>query len=198
MNFVRTKKAIEILGINYQTLHKLSNSGEIEVIRPKNSYRLYNINGFINKKLDNKIENINKRKICYCRVSTLGQKDDLKRQIDYMKNKYKDYETISDISSGLNFKRKGLTKIINYALNGEIEEIVVAYKDRLSRFGFELIEHIVKEKSNGKITVLNNKKDSPEEEIVKDLVQIINVFSARVNGLRKYKKEINDEINKKE
>jgi predicted site-specific integrase-resolvase len=61
------------------------------------------------------------------------------------------------------------------------------YKDRLARFGFELIETIIKEASNGKITIINQTDDSPEEELTKDLVSIINVFSAKLNGMRKYK-----------
>ena len=94
---------------------------------------------------------------------------------------------ITDIASGLNFNRPGLNKIIKMALNKEVDEIIVTYKDRLARFGFELLENILKESSNGKITVLNNNDDSPEEELTKDLVSIINVFSAKLNGMRKYK-----------
>jgi len=104
-----------------------------------------------------------------------------------MKTKYPNYEIIQDIASGLNFNRTGLNKIINMALNKELEEVVIMYKDRLARFGFELIEMIIKESSNGKITIINNSDDSPEEELTKDLVSIINVFSAKLNGLRKYK-----------
>ena len=103
---------------------------------------------------------------------------------------YPNHEIIKDIASGLNFKRKGLKKIIKLALDGELEEIVVAYKDRLCRFGFDLIKDLIEEYSYGKIIILNEKKMSPEEELTTDLVSIINVFSARLNGLRKYKKEI--------
>lgn len=156
---------------------------------------MYNVTKYINENTnkDEKHENNNdnnRRKICYCRVSTIGQKDDLDRQIKYMKKKYPEYEIIGEIGSGINFKRKKLQKIIKSAINGEIEEIVIAYKDRLARFGYDLIEMIVKEYSNGKITILNNVKMSPEGEITKDLLSIINVFSARINGLRKYKNKI--------
>ena len=78
---------------------------------------------------------------------------------------------------------------MDYAINGEIEEVVIAYKDRLCRFGYELIEYIITEYSNGKITILNDVNLSPDEEMTMDLVSIINVFSARINGLRKYKKK---------
>lgn len=83
--------------------------------------------------------------------------------------------------------RKKLQKIIDLAIEGKINEVVVAHRDRLSRFGFELIENLINKYSNGKIIVMNETKLSPEEEITKDLLSIINVFSARVNGLRKYK-----------
>ena len=104
-----------------------------------------------------------------------------------MKKKYPDYEIITDIGSGINFKRKGLQKIIKMAVNNELEELVIAYKDRLCRIGYDLIEYMIIEFSNGKIIIENEETLSPEEEVVKDLLQIITVFSARVNGLRSYK-----------
>lgn len=116
------------------------------------------------------------------------------RQIQYMKVNYPNYMIISEIASGLNFKRPKLTKIINWAIEGKINELIIAYKDRLARFGYELIENIIKTYSGGKITVINNKEMSPEEEITKDLVSIINVFSTRVNGLRKYKKIVQTNV----
>jgi len=120
-------------------------------------------------------------------VSSASQKDDLERQVAFMKNKYPNHEIMTDIGSGINFKRKNLIKIINLAINNHIEEIVIAYKDRLCRFGYELIEMIINEHSKGRITVLNNQDDSPQEELTKDLVSIINIFSAKLNGMRSYK-----------
>ena len=83
--------------------------------------------------------------------------------------------------------------IINMAIEGKIEELVVAHKDRLARFGFELIENMIETYSDGKIIVVDNKELSPEEEITRDLISIINVFSARVNGLKKYKNQIKND-----
>ena len=91
---------------------------------------------------------------------------------------------------GLNFKRKGLKTILEYAYRGEIEELVVAHKDRLCRFGFELVEYPITVFSKGKIVVLNNSQSSPHEELTEDLLAILTVFSARSNGLRKYKSSI--------
>lgn len=111
-----------------------------------------------------------------------------------MKEKYPEHEIITDVASGLNFNRVGLNKIIKLALNKELDEVVVAYKDRLARFGFELIEMVIKESSDARIIVLCNKDDSPQEELTKDLVSIINVFSAKLNGMRKYKNSANNSL----
>ena len=183
--FVAPKIATKILGVHHQTLYNYEKKGLIETIRTPGGKRLYNIKKYLGEHTE--IENKIKNKICYCRVSTNGQKDDLERQIDYMKKKYPDYEIITDIGSGINFKRKGLQKIIKMAVNNELEELVIAYKDRLCRIGYDLIEYIIIEFSNGKIIIENEETLSPEEEVVKDLLQIITVFSARVNGLRSYK-----------
>jgi len=105
-----------------------------------------------------------------------------------MKKKYPYHEIIQDIGSGLNMKRKGLQEIIRIAIEGNVKEVVIAYKDRLCSVapGCELIEFIIKEYSNGEIIILNKENLSPTEELTIDLVNIINVFSARINGLRKY------------
>lgn len=190
--YIKTKEACEILKIHKQTLYRWGELGKIEMKRTPGNDRLFNVDKFLyDNKFIEKEEKI-RRKICYCRVSTNGQKDDLERQVKYMKEKYPNYELIKDIGSGINYKRKGLIKIIDYAVKGEIDELVIAYKDRLCRIGYELIELLIEKYSNGKIIILNNIIESPNEEIVKDLVQIINVFSARINGLRKYGKSIQD------
>ena len=119
----------------------------------------------------------------------MGQKNDLKRQKEYMKDKYPEHEIIEDIGSGINFNRRGLRKIIDLAIDGEIEEVVVAYKDRLTRFGYDLTEDIINKYSGGIIVVENNKevKKKAKEELVEDVLQILNVYTAKMNGLRRYK-----------
>jgi len=112
-----------------------------------------------------------------------------------MKTKYPNHEIIKDIGSGLNYKRKGLLEIIESGIKGEIEEIVVAYKDRLTRFGYEMIEYVIEKFSNGKIKIENIEEEkTPQEEIVKDIMSIMNVYVAKINGLRKYKKIIKHKI----
>jgi len=182
--FIGGKAASMIIGVHQQTLYKYADEGTIETIRTPGGKRLYNIQGFLEKNTNAK----NRKKVCYCRVSTRNQKNDLERQIKYMKSKYPDYEIIRDIGSGINFKRKGLQRLIRYAINGDLEKLAIAHKDRLCRIGYELIEFILQTYSKTEIIIEEVKKESPEEEVVNDLLQIITVFGARVNGLRSYKK----------
>ena len=187
--FMGNKRTKEILGVSRMTLYKWEELGKIETIRTPGGQRLYNVGKFLAENSDdNEIKKTYKRyKICYCRVSSYNQKEDLKRQVDYMKEKYLGYKIVKDIGSGLNFKRKGLIRIIGYALNKEIEELVLAYKDRLCRFGYDLIKYIIEKHSNGKIITINNIDQTEVEEMTEDIVSIMNVFSAKMNGMRKYK-----------
>jgi len=190
--YISPKEAVKILGVHWLTLKNWESKGKIDCIRAPYGKRMYNVDKYL--KQHGKKENTTGRKICYCRVSTRNQADDLKRQIQYMKKEYPTYELISEIGSGLNFNRIKFRKIIDSIIKGEISEIIVAHRDRLTRFGFEFFEDLLRQYSNGKIIVVNNEKLSIDEEITQDLLSIINVFSARVNGLRKYKKQIKNDI----
>lgn len=201
LEFVGGKEASKILGVHQRTLYQWEEKGEIETIRTSGNKRLYNVKKYLASKvkannicnnlddLDNKNEKLN---ICYVRVSTQNQKDDLERQKLLMKTKYPNYIIIEDIGSGLNLNKRGINKIIHLGIKGKINELIVAYKDRLTRFGFELIEEIITKYSNGKIIILNKSEEiSQEEELVKDVMAIMNVYVAKMNGLRRYKnKEI--------
>ena len=129
------------------------------------------------------------RYVLYARVSGRGQFSELERQSANLQSRYPDGELISDIGSGLNFKRKGFKTILDRYLSGDKLCVVVAHKDRLARFGFELIRHIV-EYNSGSVVVLSDDKSSPENELVKDIIAITTVFSARIHGLRKYANQI--------
>jgi predicted site-specific integrase-resolvase len=188
-NFVTRKIVLETLNIHYNTLQNLVKRKEIEYVTIGRK-RSYNLNKYIR---DNNIQINKKENICYCRVSSKKQSEDLERQIEYMRNLYPNYRIISDIGSGLNFNRRGLIEIINMAINSKLENLIIAYKDRLARFGYELIEYIIKNYSNGKITIINKTEEStPLEEVSKDIISIMNIYVAKVNGMRKYKKPIND------
>lgn len=142
--------------------------------------------------------NGSKLNLSYIRVSSNSQKDDLERQRAFMLEKYPDHLLIEDIGSGVNFNKRGLRKIINLAIAGQVNELVIAYKDRLVRFGYDLVEDLIKEYSGGKIIIINQREDlEPEEELAGDVLQIMNVFVAKMNGLRKYRKKIentNEEV----
>jgi putative resolvase len=199
-----SKEASQLLGIHPRTLYLWEEKGIIETIRSSvRGKRFYNVGkyfadkGIVCEKVDKvikcssiaDIKKENKIKICYARVSSIGQKGDLERQKAVMKEKYPNYHLIEDIGSGINLTKKGLKMIIDFAIEGKIEELVIVHKDRLARFGYDLIEHLIKKYSNGKITIIEQKKDiEPEEEMVNDVLQIMNVFVAKINGRRKYKK----------
>ena len=191
--FITRREVLKILKIHYHTLYSMAKRGDIETLEV-GKRQLYNLDKFLrNKGVMNKI----KRKICYCRVSSNKQKEDLQRQISYMKKKYPDYEIVKDIGSGLNFNRKGLNKIIELAISGELEELLITYKDRLCRIGYDLIENIIKKYSNGKITIVNKEEEETRtEEVTKDIISIMNIYVAKINGLRKYKLKIKETIKK--
>jgi putative resolvase len=204
--FVGGKEASKIIGVHQRTLYLWDDKKLIETIRTPGGKRLYNVEKYIkeqecekeNKKNNDVCEKLDeldkiegKLNICYVRVSSNSQKDDLERQKEQMIKKYPNHKVIEDIGSGLNLNKRGIKKIITLAIDGKINELVVAYRDRLTRFGFELIEELIKKYSNGNIKILNEKEQiEPEEELVKDVMSIMNVYVAKMNGLRKYNKKI--------
>ena len=125
--------------------------------------------------------------IGYCRVSSNKQRDDLDRQIEnvraYLLAQGKPYEILSDIGSGINYSKKGLQTLIQRIMGGGVNKVVVLYKDRLLRFGFELVEYIASLK-DCKIEIIDNTEKTEQQELVEDLVQIITVFSCRLQGKR--------------
>jgi predicted site-specific integrase-resolvase len=193
-NYYTPKEASKKLGVHWQTLKNWEKSGKIKCIRSPGGKRYYDINSFILEidKTEENTESLNikvipKKKICYCRVSSHSQKIELKNQINYMKKKYPNHEILYDIGSGINFNRPNLKKIINYGVNKDLEELVIAYKDRLCRIGYELIEYMLKEYSNTNIIIVNDEIKSPEKELTDDLIEIITVFSSKLYGMRSYK-----------
>ena len=122
----------------------------------------------------------------YCHVSSAKQKEDLQRQIDTLREQYPTYQEFSDICSGLQYKRKGLSRLLECVQAGTIKEVVVAHKDRLARFGTELIEWLLKQ-AGTTLIVLDKATLSPTEEVTQDLMAIVHIKSCRLNGQRRYK-----------
>jgi len=193
-DYVSSKEAAEKLGVHFQTLRNWDREGKIKTIRSPGGKRFYDVKSFLEKtdkydKDNDKIEEEKdeRKKICYCRVSSYSQKEELMHQVDYMKLKYPEHEILTDIGSGINFNRGNLKKIINFGIKNNLEELVIAYKDRLCRIGYDLIEYILKEYSNTKIIIEKDEDKSPEKELTDDLLEIITVFSSRLYGMRSYK-----------
>ena len=144
----------------------------------------------------NKTQEITKSNYIYARVSNIGQKDDLNNQVEFLKQycNSKGYivEVLSDIGSGLNFKRSKWNDLLKKIQHYEVERVIIAHKDRFIRFGYDWFDKFCQE-HGCLIEVVNNEKLSPQEELVQDLISIIHVFSCRIYGLRKYKKELKDD-----
>jgi len=160
--------------------------------RTKTNRRLYSHNQLL--EFNKSIVSKNRKNIIYCRVSSSNQKLDMKSQKDFLVDFTRNAgisidEIYTDIGSGMNFKRKNFLKLLNEVQNNEIESVTIAHKDRLCRFGYDLIENIF-EKYNVKINLINDDRLSPEQELCQDLTSIVHVFSSRLYGLRKYKNKI--------
>jgi putative resolvase len=183
--YVPLRVAVERLGMHPNTLRRYAEGGKIDYIKNEAGQRLFDVDGYIGKTGTAII-------ICYARVSSRHQSNDLPRQRDQLLSSYPGAEVVTDIGSGLNFKRKGLLTILERLMQGDKLTLVVAHKDRLARFGFDLIKWMV-ERNGGTIVVLNAIEHSPQQELVSDLLAIITVFGARVNGLRRYGKEIKED-----
>ena len=180
MPFVNTRAACKQLGVHPNTLRNWDRAGKIRVMRSPGGRRLYDLSS---------LGHITRARIVYARVSSRGQKDDLKQQVSFLREKFPNHEIIEDFGGGLSFKRKGFNTLLERILSGDVEEVVVAHKDRLCRFGFDLIESVASH-YNTRIVVLDDTRLSPQEELVQDLLSIVHCFSCRLYGLRKYGHQI--------
>jgi putative resolvase len=186
MELVTISKAKKLLGVTPQTMRNWDKNGKIKPVkRAKNGFRYYNL-----LDIQNLVKPKNKMIIGYCRVSSKKQEDDLCRQIENVKTfmiaKGYSFEIIQDIGSGINYTKNGLNELITKVINGNVEKVVILYKDRLLRFGFELLESIF-QKYNCKIEIIDNTEKTEEQELVEDLIQIVTVFSCKLQGKRSKK-----------
>lgn len=176
------------IGKTTKTLRNWDKEGKLKPARVEQSgYRYYSQeqwNHFLGLKQEHQRQ---KKIIGYCRVSSVKQKDDLERQIEYVKlymyAKGYSFEIITDIGSGINYNKKGLHQLLNMVISSEVEKIVVLYKDRLIRFGYELIEYLC-HKLGTEIESIDTTEKTEQQELVEDLVQIITVFSCKLQGKR--------------
>lgn len=201
MKYYSTKKVTEILGVTAQTLRNWDKEGKLKPSYVKsNGYRYYSEESILSYTQERKTKK-NLNVVGYARVSSKKQSDDLERQINnlntYISSKYDSFDIITDIGSGINYNNPGLKKLIEKINKKEVDLIIVLYKDRLLRFGFELVEYFA-QLNNVKIEILDKIDKNQDEEIVEDLVQIITEFSCKIQGKRKTKtKQLIDDFSKK-
>ncbi|KAJ3038118.1 hypothetical protein HDV00_001001 [Rhizophlyctis rosea] len=193
MAYVPEKVAKTKLAVHGNTLRGWARSGKIEHVRTPGGKRLYNIDKFEQKSLQPATmeSRAGPKPFAYCRVSSANQRDDLERQVSFMQEKYPGHEVITDIASGLNFKRRGLQTLLDLSFRGLVSEIAIAHKDRLCRFSFDLLEWIFKQHSV-KLVVLNPASGDPTDDLSTDLLSVVHVFSCRINGRRKYRKKVKE------
>ena len=195
---LKPKDVAKTLNVTVRTLQSWDRQGVLPALRTPAGRRWYSeeqINKFLNKENS---QNGKKMNIAYSRVSSRKQKNELENQENFIKNHVNGNGMIigkyfSDIGSGLNYKRENFLKMIELVIEGKVDKIFVTYKDRVVRFGFDFMEWFC-QRFGTEIIVLNDRKTSPENELVNDLILIIHVFSCRIYGLRKYKKTIKEEM----
>ena len=186
----------ELLNVSVITLQRWDNNGKLKAFRSPTNRRYYTYEQYLEYKGINKKDT--DRKTCiYTRVSTSNQKDDLKNQVEFLRQ-YANAkgiivdEVIEDYGSGLNYNRKKWNRLIDSCMTNEIGTIIITHKDRFIRFGYDWFERFLA-KFNVEIIVVNNESLSPQEELVQDIISILHIFSCRIYGLRKYKTKIKED-----
>ena len=180
------KEASELLNVTTSTLRRWEKEGKlIPDERTKGNQRRYKLSSIRPETLKNR------QVVAYARVSSNDQKKDLERQKKllelYCASNGWSFELISDLGSGLNYKKKGLQKLIKDILNDKVEKLVITHKDRLLRFGAELIFQICKEKDIEVIIINKSENSTFEENLAQDVLEIMTVFSEKLYGSRSKK-----------
>nr|WP_248628864.1 IS607 family transposase [Enterococcus cecorum] len=188
MELMSIGKFAKKVGVNVATLRRMDASGDLKPYHvSKGGTRYYSTEQL---KYFGDTQQKAKLVVGYCRVSTPSQKDDLENQVNnvktYMIAKGYSFEMITDIGSGIDYKRQGLKKLIDKINNQEISKIVILYKDRLVGFGYELIEYLCFI-NNIEIEIIDHTETSKEKELTDDLIQIITIFANRLYGQRSKK-----------
>lgn len=180
-------KFAEKIGVSVQTLRNWDSSGKLKPAKVTDGGTRYYSDSQLRKYLNEPVFKVPRVIIGYCRVSSHKQKDDLERQIEnvktYMLAKGYQFSLITDIGSGINYTKPGFKKLLDSITSGEVDKVVILYKDRLLRFGFEIIEFICA-KFGTEIEIIDNTEKTEQQELVEDLIQIITVFSCRLQGKR--------------
>ena len=190
MRHISIGEVAVMLGVSVVTLRRWDRSGKLRsVFRTFGNHRRYNLDDIL--KLFNKDFFNIKKVIGYSRVSSFDQKKDLETQTkvitNFIKDRYDNFEIIEDLGSGLNYRKRGLLRLIKMICNQEISVLVLTHKDRLLRFGSEIIIQLC-ERFNIKVEILNsNEEETFEQTLCNDVLSIITVFSAKLYGKRSHK-----------
>ncbi|ACJ34570.1 IS607 family transposase [Anoxybacillus flavithermus] len=196
MKHYKPKEFAEMLHVSVKTLQRWDNEGVLKAYRNPKGRRYYTEEQY-REYMGIPKENQVGKTVIYARVSNKGRKDDLENQVEFLRQ-YANAkgmivdEVVTDIGSGLNYKRKHWNRLIEACVDGKVSTILIAHKDRFVRFGYEWFEQFL-DQLGVKIIVINNEKLSPQEELVQDLMSIIHVFSCRVYGLKKYKDKMKED-----
>lgn len=198
---LKPKDVSKLLNVSTRTLVRWDVSGKLKAKRTPTNRRYYTHDQIDHILHPTKNANIRKN-VAYTRVSIRNQQDDLQNQQRFIESYVLSKgitidEYVTDIGSGLNYKRKKWNQLLDAVMNYKIQNIYVTYQDRFIRFGFDWFQHFCN-RFGTKIIVLNAKTTSPTEELTEDLISIIHVFSCRLYGLRKYDHEIKQDSTIKE
>jgi excisionase family DNA binding protein len=190
---LRPKEVCQRLGISYSTLSRWVREGRIRAIRtaggvfrvPESEVRRIAEGLPISREV---------RAIVYARVSSADQKSDLERQVQYLiqycsSKGYRVVDVLSDVASGLKTDRRGLLELFDYVVNRQVDVIVVAYRDRLTRFGFEYLEYFFKQYGARIEVVFGEEPKDAYQELVEDLIEIVTSFAGKLYGVRSHKKK---------
>jgi len=178
------KEACLLLGLHPRTIQKWDKQGKIRVVRTPGGRRRIPESEIRRLQGEKGIRSI----IGYARVSSNTQKDDLERQVEYLRQSGVQ-EVITDIGSDLNEKRKGFLRLLDRVLHNEVDKVVILYEDRLTRFGFDTLKKVF-EAHGTTIEVLNQTDvKPPQQELVEDLITIISHFSGKLYGMRSHKQK---------
>jgi excisionase family DNA binding protein len=206
-HFISIRDASKITGIGLATLRKMADDQTIRSYKTFSGQRKFHKESLEQMCSENSsgqqiIDTSTKQNFIYARVSSKKQLDDLQRQITFLqigRPEFASYTVISDIASGINFQRKGLLTILDSCIQGTVGNVVIAHRDRLCRFGYELIEQLIT-RSGGTITVMDktNRVSTSEEELASDLLSIVHIYSCRQMGKRKYSRKPSNEVHQDE
>lgn len=184
------KQAANQLGVSVSTLRRWDETGVLVAQRTPKGHRRYDLSKINPNLTRNKVEQ-QRKTIAYARVSSHDQKSDLQRQIEilelYCSAQGWSFEVISDLGSGMNYHKKGLKRLLDGILDNKIDRLVLTHKDRLLRFGAELVFALCEARQVEVVIINQGENLSFEEELAQDVLEIITVFSARLYGSRSKK-----------